>query len=77
MSRAINIDASETDVLATCLEKGVTISAIEVLLSGGTRVVLNNAIDTATIKKAYGTKVLNSPVRRSFARLARQRNQNS
>ena len=52
MSRVLNIDATEADVVATCSKKHARSSAIETLQSGGTRVVLNNAIDTATIPLA-------------------------
>ena len=70
MSRAININATEAHVRATCAKRGVEISAIEALLSGGTRVVLNNVDDTATISKAYGSKVLVGPVKRTPTRLS-------
>ena len=49
MSRVLNIDAPQAHVIATCSKKHAEISAIETLRSGGTRVVLTNAIDTATI----------------------------
>ncbi len=72
MSRALNIDAPQAHVIATCSKKRTAISAIEALHSGGTRVVLNNAIDTATIRKAYGRKVIDGKVRRIPIRLAWQ-----
>lgn len=72
MSRVLNIDATEADVVATCSKKHARISAIETLQSGGTRVVLNNAIDTATIRKAYGSKILDGKVRRMPIRLTHQ-----
>jgi hypothetical protein len=72
MSRALNINATEAHVLATCTKRGIAISTIETLVSGGTRVVLNNADDTAVINKAYGSKVLTGPVRRTPNRLNRQ-----
>ena len=71
MSRALNINATEAHVVATCAKRKVPISAIEALHSGGTRVVLNNADDTAVISKAYGSKVLTGPVRRVPNRLNR------
>jgi hypothetical protein len=71
MSRALNINATEAHVLATCAKRNVPISAIEPLHSGGTRVVLNNADDTAVISRAYGSKVLTGPVRRVPNRLNR------
>ena len=70
MSRAINIDATEAEILATCATLGLGISTIETLQSGGTRVVLNNTPDTATLTKAYRTKVLAGAVQRSPTRLS-------
>lgn len=72
MSRALNINATEAHVLATCSKNHAAISTIETLQSGGTRVVLNNAIDTATIRKAYGSKVIDGTVRRMPIRLSYQ-----
>jgi hypothetical protein len=71
MSRALNINATEAHVTATCAKRKIPISAIEALRSGGTRVVLNNADDTAIISKAYGSKVLTGPVLRVPYRLNR------
>jgi diketogulonate reductase-like aldo/keto reductase len=71
MSRAINIAATQDHVLATCAKKNIPISAIEPLQSGGTRVVFNNADDTALITKAYGAKVLKGPVQRVPTRMSR------
>ena len=72
MSRALNIAATEADVLATCSKKNAAISTIEALQSGGTRVVLNNAIDAAAIRKAFGSKVIAGKVQRKPIRLAYQ-----
>lgn len=69
MSRALNIDATEDHVVATCLSKNTPISTIEKLHSGGTRVVLLNAVDTAVVRKAYGAKVITGNVRRMPTRL--------
>lgn len=71
MSRMVNINATEEHVLATCLKRNVAISAIETLHTGGTRVVMNNAADTALITKAYGSKVITGPVTRAPTRLLR------
>lgn len=65
MSRALNIDAEYDHVVATCAKQKATISAIEKLLSGGTRVVLMNGEGAAAVAKAYGSKVLTGPVRRT------------
>ena len=69
MSRAINIDALQGDVLDMCAKHNAEISAIETLHSGGTRVVLKNGDDAAILVKAYGAKVLTGSVVRTPTRL--------
>jgi diketogulonate reductase-like aldo/keto reductase len=71
MSRAINVNATEVHVLDMCAKHNAAISAIEPLRSGGTRVVLKNAVDAAIVKKAYGSKVLTEAVLRMPSRLLR------
>lgn len=71
MSRAININADEDHVTATCVKLKAAISAIETLDSGGVRVVLNNSEDAAKVRKAYGTKVITGEVMRTMYRLRR------
>jgi len=65
MSRAINVNASHAYVLTTCRKHGAVISAIEPLPSGGTRVVLMNADATATMRQAFGKRVISGDVRRT------------
>ena len=72
MSRAININAAEADIVATCKKLGIGISMIEALQSGGARIVLKSAADTATLAKAYGSKILTGPVSRMPTRLNRR-----
>lgn len=69
MSRALCIDASEADVRAACAKRDMSISAIETLRSGGTRVVMRNADDAVVIGKAYGKKVITGEVSRTPLRL--------
>jgi hypothetical protein len=69
MSRAINVKATTDHVIATCAKRKVPISAIEALHSGGTRVVMNNAADTAIIAQAYGSKVITGVVMRTPTRM--------
>lgn len=69
MSRALNINATEAHVISTCAKHKAEISTMEALRSGGTRVVMKNADDAATISKAYGNKVLTGPVVRVPSRL--------
>ncbi len=71
MSRAINVNATHDHVIAACAKRKVAISAIETLASGGTRVVLNNADDTAIMAKAYGSKVIRGVVTRTPTRMGR------
>ena len=71
MSRAINIDATLDHVTATCAKRKLSISAIEPLHSGGTRVVMNNADDTAAVAQTYGRKVITGAVQRVPTRLNR------
>jgi diketogulonate reductase-like aldo/keto reductase len=71
VSRAINVNATQAHVMALCAKRNIPISAIETLSSGGTRVVMNNADDTADIAKAYGSKVIAGPVTRTPTRLSR------
>ena len=69
MSRALNLDASQEDVLATCARKNAPITQIEVLASGGTRVVLQSADDAAAIGRLYKGKIITGPVQRAPSRL--------
>ncbi len=71
MSRAININATESDIAASCKDAGIAISTIERLISGGTRVVFNNAVDAASMARAYKAKLLTGPVTRAQTRLNR------
>lgn len=71
MSRALNINSTEADITAACQAAGIGISTIERLVSGGTRVVLNNAFDAAVIAKTFKAKLLQGPVTRLQTRLNR------
>ncbi|MCW4461309.1 hypothetical protein OK349_06290 [Sphingomonas sp. BT-65] len=72
MSRALNINATQEHVVAACAKHKIPISAIETLQSGGTRVVMNNADDTARVAKAYGSKVIKGVATRFPTRMGRQ-----
>lgn len=65
MSRAMNVDADQAEVIARCAKYNATISAIETLISGGTRVVLMNGDDAAVIRKAFGSKIITGLVTRT------------
>lgn len=68
MSRAVNIDATVDQVVATSAKHEVAISAIEPLLPFGTRVVFVRAEDARAIERVYGTRVLRGAVTRTPAR---------
>lgn len=65
MSRAINVNATNAEVSAMCAKHKATISAIEALPSGGTRVVMMNADDAAVIAKAFKSKILATDTKRT------------
>lgn len=62
MSRAVLVNAPKPDVAATCAQRKITVSAIESLLSGGTRVVLTNMADADAIRLAYKKHLIQQPV---------------
>ena len=65
ISRAMNVRVTEAQAVAMCAKHKAEISAIESLLSGGTRIVLMNIADAATVAKAFGSKVLTGTVQRT------------
>ena len=68
MSRALNLNAPQEHVLATCAKQKVAITQIETLVSGGTRIVLRTGDDAATIGRIYKDKVIAGAVRRTPSR---------
>ncbi|AGH48328.1 MULTISPECIES: hypothetical protein [Sphingomonadales] len=72
MSRAINLNASPAEVQAMCDRHHARVTAIESLLSGGTRVVLANGDAAAIITKSFGSKVIKGNVKRVPLALAGQ-----
>jgi hypothetical protein len=64
-SRAMNIDAGRSDVIAMCAKHKAEISAIEDLISGGTRVVLINIQGANLVRKAFGKRVMAGEVVRA------------
>lgn len=73
MSRALNLAATEADVTMRCAKLNASITSIETLHSGGTRVVLKNALDAVAVAKSYGAKVLAGAVTRQPTRLTYHR----
>ncbi|MDQ2879317.1 MAG: hypothetical protein M3R41_09625 [Pseudomonadota bacterium] len=66
MSRAMNINAEHAEVVAMCAKHKAVISAIEPLVSGGTRLVMMNGDDAETVRRAFKSKIVNGAVTRTL-----------
>ena len=73
MSRALNLAATEAEVIAMCAKHSAPISSIETLHSGGTRLVLKNGDAAAIIGRAFGKKVITGTVTRTPMRVVERR----
>jgi hypothetical protein len=72
-SRAINVTTLRADVEALCAKHKTTISAIEALPNGaGTRVVMMNGDDAATMRRAFGKAIIEGKVERDHWAAARR-----
>ena len=63
-SRAINVTSNEAEVREACSKHDLPISAIEPLLSGGTRVVMMDGDAAAKMRKVFKKQILTGPVNR-------------
>ena len=72
MSRAINLNASESDVRAACTSANIGISVIEPLPTGGTRVVCITGEGASTLRRSMKKKVIEGRVERSGFFLAQR-----
>ncbi|HEX7855791.1 MAG TPA: hypothetical protein VF503_19070 [Sphingobium sp.] len=72
MSRALNVRATEADVVDMCTKLGIPFSVMEPLKSGGTRVVLNNSADMLALRRLAGKALIDGPVERSPNYVSRQ-----
>lgn len=68
VSRAININAEQSAVVAMAAKHKAAISAIEPLHPQGTRVVLMNIDGANAVAKAFGKRVLTGAVTRTRLR---------
>lgn len=64
-SRALNLTLERAEIFEVCARRDMAISAIETLLSGGTRVVLQSADDAAQLRRTWKAKLIPGPVRRA------------
>lgn len=67
MSRAIFVALSEAEVIAACAKHGASISVIEPLAGGGSRVVFTNGDAAADMRQVFARKLLSPPAARSWA----------
>jgi hypothetical protein len=72
MSRAMNLNLAEADVIAGCEEAGVEISAIETLPGGGTHLVTVTGDGAAVMRRALRDHVIDGRVKRFAFMLSRQ-----
>lgn len=64
-SRALNVSAGIAEVRAACAKRQLPISAIETLLSGGTRVVMMNGDAAAQLRRVFKAKLITDAVNRT------------
>jgi hypothetical protein len=68
VTRVVCIAATRAEIMAECVEQGLSVSAIETLQSGGTRVVLVSSLDAEALSACYDGRLLTEPVRRTAVR---------
>lgn len=64
MSRAMNLALEESEVKAICLASGVSISAIEPLQSGGTRLICTTAPGAEQMRLRLHSHIIEGAVTR-------------
>ncbi len=65
MSRAMNVNLKEADVLSACARQGFIVSASEPLPKGGTRVVLASTEGADAMRAIFEPKLMANAVRRT------------
>lgn len=58
MSRAINVTATQAEVQARAAASGVSISAIETIPAGGTRVVFTHIADAELMRRMFADEMI-------------------
>lgn len=64
MSRALNLSLSEADVRSQCKAGRLSISALELLPDGGTRVVLTTSEEAHDARHRFRKSIIEGRVRR-------------
>ncbi len=65
MSRALNVNATESEVSAICVTLGVSTTAMEMLIPSGTRVVCQTSEGALTLRKKLKGKIIDGAIVRS------------
>ncbi len=65
MSRAINVNLEVATVRQLSAKHNASISVVESLISGGTRVVYNNSIDAQEMRAVFTKSIINGTVTRT------------
>ncbi len=65
MSRALNVNATESEINAICVALGVSTTAMETLLPTGTRVVCQSSEGALALRKKLKTKLIDGAIKRS------------
>lgn len=65
MSRALNVTATEAEVKAVAAANAAPISAIETIMSGGTRVVFMNGGDAERMRAVFRDRMVVGAVTRT------------
>ena len=64
MSRAMNLNLPEADVLQLCVETGIEVSAIETLPSGGTHLVCKTSEGAEAARLQFAASMIEGNVKR-------------
>ncbi|APL94685.1 hypothetical protein Sj15T_01270 [Sphingobium sp. TA15] len=72
MSRVVNVRVAMDVIKATCAKHAFRVSAVETLVSGGTRVVMLDPRDADAFRILMKDKLIEGAVTRSASHMARQ-----
>jgi len=67
MSRVINLSMAEADVRELCRKSAIDVSSLEVLKSGGVRLVTSSSDGAEKIRKKLKSKIVRGDVERTPA----------
>ncbi len=67
MSRVVNLSMAEADVREQCRKSAIGVSSLEVLQSGGVRLVTSSVDGAEKIRKKLKSKIVHGDVQRTPA----------